>query len=234
MERNMKFELYVPAIVISAAASMVLIAPAARADSPLTSTPFASAYQDVEILRYTAEMGLDDRVLEALSDPEIPNDVRAAIVNQIGWSNDPQANAERYLAYLASQQEVEPSAMTLEMLTPEEKMALGYLLAMDHRFSLTDAIGGSGEVEQTPALELLNLAVAEAPEDFSVMLIRALVQSHHEFQAGPRNWCTVYQVVNSAIEDFPSEPNMRPEAVTEITDYIGLYQDECVSASPIP
>lgn len=229
----MKLELYVPAIVISAATSIVLVAPAVLADSPLTSTPFASAYQDVEIVRYTAEMGLDDRVLEALSDPEIPNDVRAAIVNQIGWSNDPQANADRYLAYLASQQEVEASQMTLEILTPEEKMALGYLLAMDHRFSLTAPIGGSGEVQQINALKLLDLAAAETPEDFSVVLIRALIQSHNEFQDGPQNWCAVYQVVNAAIEDFPSEPNMRPEAVQEITDYIGLYRDECVSASPM-
>lgn len=230
----MKFELYIPAIVISVATSTVLVAPTARADSPLTSTPFATAYQDVEIVRYTAESGLDDRVLVALSSPEIPNDVRAAIVNQIGWSNEPQANAQRYLEYLASQQEIDPSAMTLEMLTPEEMMALGYLLAMDRRFSLTDPIGGSGEVEQTHALELLDLALAEAPEDFSVMLIRALVQSQHEFREGPQNWCEVYQVVNSEIESFPGEPNMRPEAVNEIMDYIGLYRRECVSASPMP
>ncbi|MGB3240209.1 MAG: hypothetical protein WBB29_18095 [Geitlerinemataceae cyanobacterium] len=230
----MRCELYVPAIVMSVATTMVLVAPAARADSPLTSTPFASAYQDVEIVRYTAESGLDDRVLAALGDPEIPNDVRAAIVNQIGWSNEPQANAQRYLEYLASQQELESSAMTLEMLAPEETMALGYLLAMDRRFSVTDAIGGSGEVEQTNALELLDLAVAEAPEDFSVMLIRALIQSQHEFRLGPQNWCAVYQVVNSAIEDFPGQFSMRPEAIEEIMDYISLYRDECVSASPMP
>lgn len=230
----MKFEFYVPAIVMSAAASIVLVAPAARADSPLTSTPFASVYQDVEIIQYAAEMGLDDRVLEALSDPDLPNDVRAAIVNQIGWSNDPQANAQRYFAYLARQQDRESSAMTLEMLAPEEKMALGYLLAMDRRFSLSDPIGGRGEVEQTPALELLNLARAEAPDDFSVMLIQALVQSHDEFQVGPRNWCAVYQGMNSAIEDFAGEPNMRPEAIDVIMDYIGLYRNECVSASPMP
>lgn len=230
----MKFELYVPAIVISIATSTVLVAPAARADSPLTSTPFASAYQDVEIVEYTTEMGLDDRVLEALSDPEIPNDVRAAIVNQIGWSNEPQANAQRYFDYLARQQDIAPSTMKLEMLAPEEKMALGYLLAMDRRFSLSDPIGGRGEVAQTPALELLNLARVQAPDDFSVMLIHALVESHAEFQVGPGNWCAVYQGMNSAIEGFPGDRNMRPDAIAAIVDYIDLYRNECASASPVP
>ncbi|HIK33512.1 MAG TPA: hypothetical protein IGS17_14465 [Oscillatoriales cyanobacterium M59_W2019_021] len=227
----MKFECFVPAIVVSVATSAILVAPAALADSPLTSTPFASAYHDVEIVRYTAEWGLDDRVLAVLGSPEIPNDIRAAIVNQIGWSNEPQANAERYLAYLASQKNIEPSQMTLALLTPEETFAMGYLLAMDRRFSLNAPIGGSGEVEQTNALELLDLAVAEAPRDFSIIMIRALVQSQREFREGPKNWCAVYQVVNSAISNFSGDRNMRPEAVKTIMDYIGIYRHECVSAS---
>lgn len=227
----MNFESFVPAIVVSVATSAILVAPAALADSPLTSTPFASAYHDVEIVRYTAEWGLDDRVLAVLGSPNIPNDIRAAIVNQIGWSNEPQANAARYLAYLASQQDIKPSQMTLALLTPEETLALGYLLAMDRRFSLDAPIGGSGEVEQTNALELLDLAVAEAPRDFSIVIIRSLVQSQHQFREGPQNWCAVYQVVNSAIADFPGKRNMRPAAIQTIVDYIGIYRHECVSAS---
>ncbi|HEY9596441.1 MAG TPA: hypothetical protein V6D33_02085 [Cyanophyceae cyanobacterium] len=216
---------YVPAIVCC----IVATAPAALADSPLTSTDFATAYQDVNVVQQAAKNGLNERVLKALSDPKVPQDVRAAIVNQIGWSNEPQQNATTYLDYIARQHKTEPSRITLDMLTSQEAMALGYLLAMDHRFSLNQPIGGSGEVQQANALSLLDTAVAKSPEDFSVVLIRSLVQSQNEFERGPANWCAVYETVQGTVEEFQGERNMRPEAVQTIMDYIGLYKDNCTN-----
>lgn len=221
----MKLIPYVPAIVCC----IVATAPAALADSPLTSTDFATAYQDVKVVQQADRNGLNERVLKALSDPKVPQDVRAAIVNQIGWSNEPQQNATIYLDYIARRQNTQPSRITLAMLTPQEAMALGYLLAMDNRFSLEQPIGGSGEVQQADALSLLDTAVAKSPDDFSVNLIHSLVQSQYEFDRGPANWCAVYETVQGTVEEFQGERNMRPEAVDIIMDYIELYKDDCTN-----
>lgn len=208
---------------------IVATAPAALADSPLTSTDFAVAYQDINLVEHTAKHGLDERVLKALSDPKVPQDVRAAIVNQIGWSNEPQQNATLYLDYIARSRKTQPSRITLAMLTPQEAMALGYLLAMDNRFLLDEPIGGSGEVQQANALSLLNAAVAKSPKDYSVALIQSLIQSHNEFRRGPANWCAVYETVQGTVEEFPGERNMRPQAVQIIMDYIGIYEKYCTN-----
>ncbi|MEQ9235357.1 hypothetical protein [Coleofasciculus sp. E2-BRE-01] len=202
--------------------------PAAWADSPLTSTDFASTYQDVDSVRYASDYGLDERVFEALSNPNVPHDVRVAIINQIGWSGESQQNAKLYLEYIAARDRTTPSELTLALLTSQETVALGYLLAMDHRFSLGKPIGGFGEVEQADALTLLNAAVAKVPNDFSVALIRSLVQGQDDFRSG--NWCAVYQGVSSVVYDFPTPRNMRYLAIKEIMNYIGLYQDYCISA----
>lgn len=221
----MDIKLFVPAI----ATCIVITAPAAWADSPLTSTDFATVYQDVAEVAYVSRHQLDNRIFKDLSDPDVPHDVRAAIVNQIGWSNEPQQNATRYLDYIARSHKTQPSELKLSVLTSQEALALGYMLAMDNRFSLTSPIGGRGEVQQANALTILNTAVAKAPDDFSVVLIQSLIQSQQVFDTGPGNWCGVYETMQSVVDGFPGKRNMRPEAVAIIMDYIGLYQDYCGS-----
>lgn len=206
---------------------IVVAAPAAWADSPLTSTNFAAAYQDVDIVRYASERGLNNRVFEALSNPDIPHDVRAAIINQIGWSNEPQQNGKRYIEYIARDRSTTPSQLTIEMLTPQEALALGYLSAMDNRFSPTQPIGGSGEVQQADAFLLMDVAMNKAPNDFSVSLIRSLVQAQNAFRLGEGNWCSVYEAVNTVVTNFPGKRNMRPQAVEIVMDYIESYRDWC-------
>lgn len=221
----MDIRLFVPAI----ASCIVIAAPAAWADSPLTSTNFATVYQDVDEVVYAARHRLDNKVFKDLSDPDVPHDVRAAIVNQIGWSNEPQQNATQYLDYVARSHKTQPSDLKLSVLTSEEALALGYMLAMDNRFSLMSPIGGRGEVQQANALSLLNTAVSKAPNDFSVVLIHSLIQSQYVFDSGPDNWCGVYETVNSVVQNFQGKRNMRPEAVKIIMDYIQLYQTDCGS-----
>ena len=152
------------------------------------------------------------------------NDVRAAIVNQIGWSNEPQQNAKLYLDYIARSRKTDPSRLKLSTLTAEESMALGYLLAMDNRFSPMSPIGGRGQVQQANAISLMDVAARKAPDDFSVALIRSIIQAQIDLRI---NWCQVYQDVNQVVEDFPGDYNMRPEAIDIIMEYMNGYQSYC-------
>ncbi|QIZ73283.1 hypothetical protein [Oxynema aestuarii] len=219
----MQFNPYFPAI--AAVASIAIVAPVARADSPLTSTRFWQAYEDVEIVRHASEAKLDDRVMAALSDPDVPHDVRAAIVNALGWQFETTYNARQYLEYVAERHDRPTSELAIADLTAEETFALGYLLAMDDYFTMK-AIGGEGEVMQTDALNLVEAAIDKQPKSLSIFLVRSLVRAQEEMDRVER-WCGVYQGVDTALKKYPFETDMRPEAVDIIMGYIEGYQDYC-------
>jgi hypothetical protein len=199
--------------------------PMAKADSPLTSTNFSEAYQDVELVKLATKKQLTKPLMDALSDPTIANDVRAAIVNALGWSTEGQYNAAIYLDYLAYRYQQSRSQLKLKSLSPEETFALGYLLAMDDYFTLK-SLGGTGELERADALFLLSNATIRKPEDFTIALVYRLAQSQ-VYLADFAEWCKVYNTVAMVVEDFPEERNIRPEAVEIIMSYIIGYQEYC-------
>ncbi|PSF35568.1 hypothetical protein C7H19_16305 [Aphanothece hegewaldii CCALA 016] len=199
--------------------------PMAKADSPLTSTDFSQAYQDVELVNLAAKKQLTPPLMAALSDPMIKNDIRAAIINALGWSIEGQSNAAIYLDYLAKRYQQNRSNLKIETLTTEELFALGYLLAMDDYFTLK-ALGGTGEIEQADALTLVSTAAARQPNDFTIALIYKLVQSQ-VYLADFAQWCEIYKMVSTVVKNFPPERNLRPEAVGIIMDYIQGYQEYC-------
>ncbi len=56
------------------------------ADSPVTSTDFYTAYLDIEEVAKASEMTyIDEETALYLSDSENPIDVKAAVINAIGW-----------------------------------------------------------------------------------------------------------------------------------------------------
>lgn len=201
------------------------VIPIARADSPLTSTDFYQTYQDVELVNLATQKQLTLPLMDALSDPKIPNDQRAAIVNALGWSIEGQSNASTYLDYLAKRYQKNRSDLKLDTLATEEIFALGYLLAMDDYFTLK-ALGGKGEVEQADAVTLLATAAARQPQDYTIALINKLAQSQLEL-ADFAQWCQIYQSVSTVVNNFPPERNLRPSATKIIMDYIQGYQEYC-------
>lgn len=208
--------------------SFVITASKVQADTTLTSTDFAVVYQDVEIVRYASKKKIDEQVFKALSNPNVPNDVRVAIVNALGWSIEGQQNALAYLGYIASNRSKKSSELTIAELTPQETLALGYLLAMDNYGNPRRSIlrrEETGEVEQANAIALLDAAIAKSPKDFSVSLIRSLVKAREAQIA--MDWCNVYKIVTGEIADFRGDRNMRSQAVQIVLDYINLHQEYC-------
>ena len=216
---------------ILAASAVFVGTPMAKADSPLTSTPIANAYEDVDLVEMASINGLSTEVLEALSDPDVPNDIRAAMINALGWSFNGQNNAEVYLKYIARSQEQSISELTIEELSPQETFSLGYLLAMDDYFELSP-IGGSSPLEQLDALAVLKAAVLKDPSSFSVVLVQSLAQAQSLID-NPDRWCNIYQLVAAVNDNFVGDRNLRPEAVEIVMDYISLYEDSCTADETI-
>ena len=214
---------------------LLLTTSQALADSPLTSTPFGKAYQDVEIVQHAIEDGLDIKTIKALGNPNISNDVRVAIINQLimtavkkhGWRYN-NYYTEIYLGYLAIKYGIKYTEITPSILTAEEALSLGYLVAFRQSSAIKENVKIGDEELEINALNLTNKALVQNQEDFAVAVVNSLVVAHKYFPLGTNNWCKVYQTFNSVNREFSSENrNMRPEAVDIIKNYINGYQEYC-------
>lgn len=203
--------------------------PTAWADSPLTSADFSLAYTDSDWVVRASEVGMDAQLQEALRNPEVLQDERAAIINALGWSVAGQQHATAFAQTVAAAHEVRLEGLTVELLTNEELFAMGYLLAMDDYQGLA-AQTGAPELDALKAPGLLAAAADRTPDDFTVALILGLVRAQ---QATRSNWCEVYKAVFGVLDGFSGERNMRKDAVATIAEYIQLYQSECTNPRPV-
>lgn len=200
----------------------------AYADSPLTSTDIASAYEDMLIVsRAKSQKKLDGEVLNfLLSDASL--DEKAAVINALGWNFDRQNNGYLFLEGLANSKGLSVKDMSLQNLSYSDRFVLGYLLAMDDYFHVSP-IDKNSDVplfKVTP-LELLNSVALELPDNFTAHFIRALVEAQVNFDDA-ENWCNVYQVHQLVLNRFASDKrNLRASAVENVMGYINLYRDYC-------
>jgi len=196
----------------------------ARADSPLTSTTFHAAYADVEPVARVARDGLTPATMDDLSDVAVPHDVRAAMVNALGWRGGRQrGNSRTYLDHIATRHGRPAARLRPADLSAQEALALGYMVAMDHYLDLAP-IGGRGALARAAPARILGQARRQAPNDFTVALILGLVRAQG-FLHKTNRWCRVHREVFSVVNGGPS--NMRQAALDAITGYMQSYQSYC-------
>ena len=205
------------------------------ADSPLTSTFFARAYQDqpliTEILqkrdnemiyRYdltAAHIAFFDRT-------DIGLDVKIALVNALGWAEN--GNVTLYINHLSKKYSISLADFELALTEPgvgesgvpetmirlnyHDLVLLGYLQAMHDYFVPFKAIG------------VLDLAMLQNPDSEATAWVHALILSQHALDW---DWCRVYTVVQNAILNPYSKDFIREAAKVEIMDYINMYESAC-------
>ncbi|NJN38548.1 MAG: hypothetical protein HC790_07205 [Acaryochloridaceae cyanobacterium CSU_3_4] len=200
--------------------------PAARADSPLTSTNLADAYADLPAVQLARQTKVADAEVLLFLSGDAPTDQKAAVINALGWNVKGQRNGYRFLAGLAGQRGLKLQDMGLQDLQPEDQFILGYLLAMDDYNQLSPLSQTAQEdLWRATPLQLLSQAAYALPEDFTVNFVRAIVQSQGEFSHA---WCSVYLGPQRILAQFP-EPkrNLRSQAVATAMDYLKLYEADC-------
>lgn len=200
----------------------------AHADSPLTSTDIATAYEDIVMVsRAKNQKKLDDKVLNFLLS-DAPLDEKAAVINALGWNFDGQNNGYLFLEGLANSKGLKVENLSIKNLNYSDKFVLGYLLAMDDYFNVSPIDSNSDfPLFKITPLELLNSVALELPDNFTAHFIRALVDAQVNFD-NAENWCHVYQVHQLVLNRFPPyQRNLRPGAVDNIMNYISLYRDYC-------
>lgn len=183
------------------------------ADSPVTSTYFASFYSEYEIVNYAISAGkVDDKISEYLSNENNLIDVKAAVVNAIGWNYDGTTNAVVFRQYLARKYNIPADMLSDKDLTGSELMCLGYFAAMDDYFIVDGA------------LEVLEDAKAKMPESFTVNMIYTIVQAQKVFDT---NWCGVWQGMSRLLQQNGLKRDIKTSAIQSVVDYLIIYKPYC-------
>lgn len=202
--------------------------PGAQADSPLTSTPFHSAYSEHKMVAHAMEVQtLDKKIIKFLLKKKADPVIKLAIINALGWGNK----------YLVGQFEAalmkkrkgleegffdelivfpedapEDNEQTL-LLTADDLMCWAYLKAMGDYFNPRDAMKAAFLGYQRDEKSMVHGTAL------------ALIASQTAFDA---DWCSVYQVAHQFIEvEEYDENELSEEGVGVIMKYISLYKDDC-------
>src|SRR5690606_14277020 len=112
-----------------------------KADSPLTSTNFSSAYADLEIIQIAkAQNGvLNDELMSYLVSTKNPVDVKLAVINELGWDFNGKNNYDLFMAYLKSNGYKKEKKIAKKG-GADLLICIAYIKAMDNYFQVSDAI----------------------------------------------------------------------------------------------
>jgi hypothetical protein len=221
----MKLVRFAAAAVIARGAGVLvaLCGGPAFADSPLSSTDVATPYNDLAIVRDTRTSRELDADAVKLLLAAGASDHKAAVINALGWGGDAVERAMPFVHGLAAARGISPEDLEIEHLKAADRFVLGYLLAMGEEPRPLRP-GAAGLWGATPR-ELLDQAALALPGDFTVHLVRGLVEGQDLLS---KSWCGVYMATRQVLDRFPpARRNMRAKAVGSVEAYMSLYKKDC-------
>jgi hypothetical protein len=185
----------------------------AKADSPITSIYFSSYYTEYDIVTYAMSTGLiDDKIAAYLAEENNLIDVKAAIINALGWAYDGKTNAALFKAYLASKRGITADKLSMQNMSGHELFCMGYLMAMDDYF------------EVDSALLYAEAALAKLPKSYTAAMIHAIIFGQKNMDA---NWCMVWQPMRDVIKNTKLKRDIKTAAIQAAVDYLILYKSYC-------
>lgn len=189
---------------------------AAHADSPVTSTEFYEAYSDVKIVETAREKGvLDEEIANYLHSSENPIDVKAAVINALGWGIEGKSNAEDYLKLFYSDS---MDNLDLDSMDRDELFCIGYMMALDDYFNVDRA------------LPLMEKAYEKDNTSFTVAMVRSILKGQASM-SDFNSWGMVWKNTSDVLNNKELKKDMRQGAIDIIVDYMKCYEEYPVSAA---
>lgn len=200
-----------------------------KADSPLTSTSFYTAYNEIIAVNKASEGKFDKDVLSFLDGPN-PIDQKIAVVNALSWGK--AEHLETYVSHLKKKYKMEQSFFDsvfvyrgeepamwpgMEKLSTDEMLCLGYLQAMADYFNPLKAHS-----------LVYHSFIKEKTRTHAIVLGLIISQYSMDY-----DWCMVYQVMVAVMDDESiTIENFREEAMNIVFDYIDPYASSCYEDVP--
>ncbi len=185
------------------------------ADSPLTSTQFFKAYESIPIIQDASNSKgvLIEKLMNFLSDPLHPIDIKVALINRLGWNINRKHNANLFIQYLQKTKRYQSIKDLKERASSHELLCIGYLLAMDNYTDVKEALIFS------------NLAATKESKSYTIQMINALILSQ-TFSYG--NWCKKYEVFQKVKTRTDLTFDFKLEASEIIFQYISSFKKYCI------
>lgn len=189
-----------------------LFAASALADSPLTSTNFSDEYTYWPPVAEARNSGgvLTENLASILANQHNMLEMKAAIIDSLGWKIEGQNNAELFTEYL---RKIERPVDNPSALRGDELFVLGYLRAMDNYLAVP-----------TLAVTEIESAKAKIPYSLTVALVKGLIDTQTIMET---SFCEVYTTMKDIRADKSYRRDMRPNAVDKIFAYINGYAEYC-------
>lgn len=200
--------------IIGLVLGLLMMVNSLKADSPLTSTYFAASYYDYSIVSQAeVNRGLNDEIAAYLLNEDNPIDVKAAIINGIGWNYDGTNHSELFKEYLAKSKGITTAQLNLDDLTAHQLFCLGYLMGMDNYFVVDDAIN------------VLEKAAAKNKTSFTIHLVLNITKAQ---KAMDTDFCKVWKLTAETLNNKTLKRDMKTAAIQSVVDYMLLYKGDCI------
>lgn len=184
----------------------------AFADSPLTATDIYTAYNDVEIIKDAQEsQEIDKQIAYYLADEKNPIDVKIAVINAVyysrSWGSNNESTADKYTQLIYSKK---LEKLDLDTLNEDQLLCIGYIMVLDDYFN------------PEKSMAILKKALDKKPDSFTYNIIYTLAKTQQIMHNGD-DWYFVYDYTQKVVNNKKLIKDMRPEAITIITNYQYLY-----------
>ena len=186
----------------------------ASVDSPLTSTEFYKAYKKSPIIELagTSKGLLNDKLISYLADRNNPIDVKAALINRLGWNIKGKSNGKIFIKFLKAKYKYKNDEALKNGLSASDLICIAYLKAMDNYFDVKEAI------------VYATLALAKDPKSYTINIIQSLIASQAFVM---KNYCQVFKIVDKTRANQNLTIDFKKEASAIIFQYIDGYKKYC-------
>jgi len=213
---------------------LLLVCKLSFADSPITSTSFYSAYNEIpEVYKAEKEGVLTYEFASFLSSSTVTIDKKIALINALGWSIDGKENRNLFIKFLNAKYKSEK--LTYQQITPDEHLCIGYLTIMDNYFHTREP------------LTIIKSALLRNPKSYTYNIVYGLVLSQMTLNLRFRSdstfgkdlvdtrfvdttmsaWCNVYAILAKIEADKTLKQDFRTSAKRNIFSYINAYRKNC-------
>lgn len=182
-------------------------------DSPLTYTDFHRAYTDVPLVHKAIKSKgkISNEMMSYLASDTNPLDVKLAIINAIGWSNDGAKRSEAYLNYVVKTKKYTAGIHEKRLAfkwnaTADELICFAYIRAMEDYFDVTYAN------------EIAQMALQKNPNSLAINLISGLVKAQGLFLLN--EWCYASVQFNSIQKNTQLKTDLRNDGKNIICEYM--------------
>lgn len=210
---------------------VVFIISNTQADSPITSTSFYSAYNEINQIYNAEKEGILNYEFASYLSSAVTIDKKVALINALGWSSKGKNNKELYVKFLNAKYKTQK--INYNQITPDEHLSLGYLGIMDDYFQVRES------------LIILKGALKRNPKSYTYNIIYGLVLAQMNLRLDDDEtfdedliderfidinmhaWCNIYTLFAKIESDKTLKQDFRISAKRNIFKYINLYKKKC-------